>query len=106
MGVIPDHIVDSSLKIGLESTTKVLALGFEPYGVRVNSIGLNYIEAPPAQPEKNEYVLSKIDLGRIGQVDDILGAIVFLASNASALTAGTALLIDGGWPTGSMRVRC
>ena len=42
-------------------------------------------------------VLSKIKLGRIGQVEDLMGAIIFLASDASALMTGTSMIIDGGW---------
>ena len=44
-----------------------------------------------------ESVLAKIKLGRLGQVEDLMGAIVFLASDASALMTGTSLVIDGGW---------
>jgi NAD(P)-dependent dehydrogenase (short-subunit alcohol dehydrogenase family) len=42
-------------------------------------------------------VMSKIKLGRLGQVEDLMGAIVYLASDASSLTTGSSMLIDGGW---------
>ena len=45
-------------------------------------------------------MLSKIKLGRVGQVEDLMGAILFLASDASALMTGAALLVDGGWTAG------
>jgi NAD(P)-dependent dehydrogenase (short-subunit alcohol dehydrogenase family) len=48
-------------------------------------------------PAFKAQVLSKIKLGRIGQVEDLMGAIVFLASDASALMTGTSLIVDGGW---------
>ena len=44
-----------------------------------------------------ESVLTKIKLGRLGQVEDVMGAVVFLASEASALMTGTSMILDGGW---------
>ncbi len=101
----PNRTVYCTSKWGLEGMTKAMALEFAPHGIRVNSIGPTFIETPLAkpflaQPEMNEYVLSKIKLGRIGQVEDLMGAIVFLASDAAALITGAALLIDGGWTIG------
>ena len=51
-------------------------------------------------PEKRAWVESKIKLGRVGAVQDIMGAVVYLASDASSLVTGSALLIDGGWTAG------
>ncbi len=42
-------------------------------------------------------MLAKIKLGRVGQVEDLMGGVAYLASDASALVTGTSLLIDGGW---------
>jgi NAD(P)-dependent dehydrogenase (short-subunit alcohol dehydrogenase family) len=53
-----------------------------------------------ANPEKRAWIESKIKLGRVGRVEDIMGAVVYLASDASALVTGTALLVDGGWTAG------
>jgi NAD(P)-dependent dehydrogenase (short-subunit alcohol dehydrogenase family) len=53
-----------------------------------------------AKPEFRAFVLQKIKLGRIGQVEDLMGAIVYLASDASSLVTGTHLLVDGGWTLG------
>lgn len=101
----PNRTVYCTSKWGLEGMTKAMALEFAPHGIRVNSIGPTFIETPLAAPflaqkEMNDYVMSKIKLGRIGQVEDLMGAIVFLASDAAALITGAALLIDGGWTIG------
>jgi NAD(P)-dependent dehydrogenase (short-subunit alcohol dehydrogenase family) len=50
-----------------------------------------------SNPERAAWIASKIKLGRIGEVTDIMGAIAFLASDAAALITGTSLLVDGGW---------
>ena len=74
------------------------------HGIRVNSIAPTFIETPLAKemlkdPAFREAVLSKIKLGRTGQVD-LMGAIVFLASDAAAMITGASLLVDGGWTIG------
>jgi len=48
-------------------------------------------------PDRLAWLQEKIKLGRVGEVDDIMGPVVYLASDASALMTGTHLLIDGGW---------
>jgi NAD(P)-dependent dehydrogenase (short-subunit alcohol dehydrogenase family) len=89
-------------KHAIEGLTKAMAIDLAPYGIRVNSICPTFIETPMTKPflESAEFrtqVLSKIKLGRLGQVEDIMGAIVLLAGEASSLTTGSSLLIDGGW---------
>jgi NAD(P)-dependent dehydrogenase (short-subunit alcohol dehydrogenase family) len=89
-------------KWALEGFTKSLAIELGPHRIRVNTICPTFIETPLTRPYFEdegfrEEVLGKIKLGRLGQVQDILGAAVFLASDASALTTGSALMIDGGW---------
>ena len=73
-----------------------------PHDIRVNSLGPTFIETPLTKPffENEAFrkeVLCKIKLGRIGQMDELTGAIVFLASDASRLMTGSALVVDGGW---------
>jgi len=89
-------------KWALEGFTKSLAVELGSMGIRVNTICPTFIETPMTKPMlenvdfRNE-VLSKIKLGRIGQVDDVVGAAIFLASGASSLMTGSALMLDGGW---------
>lgn len=94
--------VYSPTKHAIEGLTKSMAVELAPIGIRVNAISLTYIETPLTKPileskAFREDVLKKIKLGRVGQVEDLMGAIVYLASDASALVTGTSLVIDGGW---------
>jgi NAD(P)-dependent dehydrogenase (short-subunit alcohol dehydrogenase family) len=89
-------------KHAMEGFTKAMAIELAPHNIRVNSLGPTFLETPMTRPffENKEFrdeVLSKIKLGRLGQLDDITGAIVFLASEASSLMTGSALVLDGGW---------
>jgi NAD(P)-dependent dehydrogenase (short-subunit alcohol dehydrogenase family) len=70
--------------------------------VRVNTLCPTFIRTPLGEqtlqnPERRAWILSKIKLGRVGEIADIMGPVVFLASDASAMMTGTHLLIDGGW---------
>jgi NAD(P)-dependent dehydrogenase (short-subunit alcohol dehydrogenase family) len=89
-------------KHAMEGFTKAMAIELAPHKVRVNTLGPTFIETPMTRPFfQNEAfrqeVLSRIKLGRLGQLDELTGAIVFLASDASSLMTGTALVVDGGW---------
>jgi NAD(P)-dependent dehydrogenase (short-subunit alcohol dehydrogenase family) len=98
----PNRSVYCASKWAMEGWTKVMAIELGPLGIRANTVGPTFIETPLTrpfldQPEFKAWVLSQIKLGRVGQVQDLMGPIVFLASDASALMTGAALLIDGGW---------
>ena len=101
----PGRSVYCATKAALEAISKSIAVELAPKGIRSNTIGPTFIETPLgaqmlANPAIKELVLSKIKLGRIGKVEDLMGGIVFLASDQSALMTGTHLLIDGGWTLG------
>jgi NAD(P)-dependent dehydrogenase (short-subunit alcohol dehydrogenase family) len=100
-----DRAVYCSTKHALEGFTKAMAIEFGPHGIRINTLAPTFIRTPLAartleNPERRAWVESKIKLGRIGEVEDIMGPVVFLASDASALVTGTSLLVDGGWTAG------
>lgn len=89
-------------KWGIEGLSKAMALDLAPYGIRSNTIAPTFIETPMTRPflEDEAFrtsVLAQIKFGRLGQVEDVMGAIVFLASDAAALVTGTSLVVDGGW---------
>jgi len=89
-------------KHGIEGLTKAMAVDLAPHGVRVNSIGPTFIDTPLTRPffqdaAFRDDVLRRIKLGRLGTVEDLMGAVLFLASDAAALVTGTALVVDGGW---------
>ncbi|MGA2126050.1 MAG: SDR family oxidoreductase [Xanthobacteraceae bacterium] len=89
-------------KHAMEGFTKAMAIELARHRIRVNTLGPTFVETPLsrpffADPAFRAEILSKIKLGRIGLVEDLTGAIVFLASDASALMTGTALVVDGGW---------
>ena len=89
-------------KHAMEGLSKAMAIEFGSLGIRVNTICPTFIETPLTRPffEDEAFraeVLAKIKLGRLGQPEDLMGAVLFLASDASALMTGSALLVDGGW---------
>jgi NAD(P)-dependent dehydrogenase (short-subunit alcohol dehydrogenase family) len=89
-------------KHAMEGFTKAMAIELAPHNIRVNSLGPTFLETPMTRPffENKVFrdeVLSKIKLGRLGQLEELTGAIVFLASDASSLMTGSALVLDGGW---------
>jgi NAD(P)-dependent dehydrogenase (short-subunit alcohol dehydrogenase family) len=89
-------------KHAIEGLTKAMAVELAPNNIRVNAIAPTFLETPMttsflADPEFRNWVISRIPLGRIGRMDEVTGAIVFLASPASSLITGTSLAIDGGW---------
>jgi NAD(P)-dependent dehydrogenase (short-subunit alcohol dehydrogenase family) len=89
-------------KHAMEGFTKAMAIELAPHKIRVNTLGPTFVETPLTRPffaneAFRKEVLSKIKLGRLGQVEDLTGAVVFLASDASALMTGTSLVVDGGW---------
>ena len=98
----PNRAVYCMSKHALEGLTKAMAVELAPRQVRVNAIGPTFIETPLTKPyfenpEFRRYAFESIPLGRLGRIEDIMGAVVFLASPAAALITGASLVIDGGW---------
>lgn len=98
----PDRAVYCANKHALEGMTKAMALEWAARGIRVNTLCPTFIRTPLGEqtlaiPERHAWILSKIKLGRVGEIADLMGPVVFMASDASALMTGTSLLIDGGW---------
>jgi NAD(P)-dependent dehydrogenase (short-subunit alcohol dehydrogenase family) len=97
-----DRAVYAATKHAVEGFTKSMAIEWGRNGVRINTICPTFIRTPLAQqtfanPDRLRWVEENIKLGRIGEVEDIMGPVVFLASDAAAMITGTALMVDGGW---------
>jgi len=101
----PDRAVYCATKHAVEGFTKAMAIEWAPHRIRVNCIAPTFVNTPLAQqtltdPARRAWVLSKIKLGRLAEVEDLMGAVVLLASPAGAMITGTSVLIDGGWTAG------
>lgn len=97
-----DRAVYCASKHGLEGMVKAMAIEWGPRQIRVNTICPTFIRTPLTavtfeNPERAAWITEKIKLGRVGEVEDIMGAVLYLASDASSLVTGTSMLIDGGW---------
>lgn len=98
----PTRTVYCMTKHAMEGFTKALAVELAPQNIRVNSIAPTFLETPLtapmfAKPEFAQWVMQRIPLGRLGQLDEVAAAIVFVASDAASLMTGASLVIDGGW---------
>jgi 2-deoxy-D-gluconate 3-dehydrogenase len=91
-----------SSKGAMDQITRVLALEWSKYGLNVNSLAPTFVLTPLTEPMfKDEsfraYVDSKLLIPRLATLEDLTGAVVFLASRASDMMSGSVLYIDGGW---------
>ena len=89
-------------KHALEGLTKAMAVELAPHHIRVNSVAPTFVETPLTapmfeRPAFRDWVYDRIPLGRVGQPEDVAGAVVFLASPSASLITGTSLVVDGGW---------
>ena len=97
-----DRAVYCASKHGLEGMVKAMAIEWGKSNVRINTVCPTFIRTPLTQatfddPDRAAWIMEKIKLPRVGEVDDITGAVLYLASGASAMVTGTSMLIDGGW---------
>jgi len=98
----PNRTTYCSSKFAIEGFTKSLAIELAPNGIRVNTVCPTFIQTPMTEPflkdeEFKKNTIGMIPLGRLGEVRDLMGPFVFLASEASSLMTGSSLLVDGGW---------
>ena len=98
----PRRSVYCMTKHGIEGLTKAMAVELGPHGIRVNTVSPTFIETPLTKPfledpEFAEFVTGMIALKRLGTVDEVAAAVLYLASPASGIVTGTSLRVDGGW---------
>ena len=98
----PNRTTYCSSKFAIEGFTKSLAIELGPNGIRVNTVCPTFIQTPMTEPflkdeEFKKTTIGMIPLGRLGEVKDLMGPFVFLASEASSLMTGSSILVDGGW---------
>ena len=97
-----DRAVYCASKHAVQGMVKAMAVEWGKAGIRINTICPTFIRTPLTEPTFNDperlaWIMDKIKLPRVGEVADIMGAALFLASDASAMVTGTSMMIDGGW---------
>ncbi|WP_068314177.1 SDR family NAD(P)-dependent oxidoreductase [Polycladidibacter hongkongensis] len=100
-----DRTLYCATKHALEGMIKAMAIEWGKHAIRINSISPTFVRTPLTQatfddPERRQWIMDKIKLPRPAEVEDIMGAALYLASDASAMMTGTSLLVDGGWTAG------
>jgi NAD(P)-dependent dehydrogenase (short-subunit alcohol dehydrogenase family) len=101
----PGRSLYSASKFGLEGLTRCMAIDLAPHAIRVNTLCPTWIETALTRPLLDDpatrgWVLGKIKLGRLGRMEELTGALLLLASDASTLMTGSSLMVDGGWTAG------
>lgn len=99
---IPEEAVYCASKAGVNMLTKVLALEWSSRGITINAVGPTFIKTPGTaerldDPSFRAAILSKLPIGRVGEITDVAGAVLYLASPAASMVTGSFLLVDGGW---------
>jgi NAD(P)-dependent dehydrogenase (short-subunit alcohol dehydrogenase family) len=97
-----DRTVYVMTKHALEGLTKAMAVELAPKGVRVVSVAPTFVMTPLSKPflddpDTRKWIEGRIPLGRVGTVEEVANAVLFLASPAASLVTGSSLLVDGGW---------
>lgn len=100
-----DRAVYCASKFAVEGFTRAMAIEWGKFGIRVNTLCPTFIRTPLtestlAHPDRRRWIEEKIKLGRLGELSDIMGPVLFLASDASALVTGSSQMVDGGWTAG------
>ena len=100
-----ERAVYCATKFGVEGLVKAMAIEWASHRIRINTICPTFVLTDFTRrtfedPERRAWIMDKIKLDRPAEVEDIMGAAVYLASDASAMVTGTSLLVDGGWTAG------
>ena len=98
----PNRTAYCASKHAIEGMTKAMGVELAPHGIRVNSVGPTFVETPLARdfladPAFAADVIARIPMGRLGQLEDVADAVVYLAAPASKMVTGASLVVDGGW---------
>lgn len=103
--IVPGRAVYAGIKAGINHLTEALAMEWAAAGIRVNAIAPTAVDTPSRQAVLQgrllEKVLARIPLGRLATSEDLLGAVMYLASEASDFVTGQILFVDGGWVAAS-----
>ena len=97
-----DRAVYCASKHAVEGMVKAMAIEWGKDAIRINTICPTFVRTPLTEPtfnnpERLAWLMDQIKLPRVAEFEDIMGAALFLASDASAMVTGTSMLIDGGW---------
>ena len=98
----PKRTVYAASKFAVEGLTKAMAIELGQHNIRVNTISPTFVETEMtaknlSDPDFRAWVMSKIKLGRLARVEDIMGPVLLLASDAGAMITGSSVMVDGGW---------
>ena len=98
----PNRTVYAASKFAVEGLTKAMAIELGAHNIRVNTISPTFVETEMtaknlSDPDFRAWVMSKIKLGRLARVEDIMGPVLLLASDAGAMITGSSVMVDGGW---------
>jgi len=98
----PNRSVYCMSKHAVEGLTKAMAVELAPQGIRVNSVAPTFIETPLTKPMLNDpefkkFVFDMIPMGKMGTIDDVVAAVMYLVSPAAGMVTGHSLKVDGGW---------
>ena len=98
----PNRTAYCMTKHAVEGLTKAMAVELATDGIRVNSVAPTFIETELTKPmladkEFSDFVINSIPMAKLGQVEDVVNAVLFLSSSVSGMTTGHSLLVDGGW---------
>lgn len=98
----PNRSVYAASKFAVEGLTKAMAIELGQYNIRVNTIAPTFVETEMTAKNLSDlefraWVMGKIKLGRLARVEDIMGPVLLLASDAGAMITGASVIVDGGW---------